>query len=94
MEYILIPNKDLRTRAARLTEKILFDLYREGIEEVTVLVVMQGAYTFYLDMAAAGLKSNPRLKITPIFHQLSSYINRTSTGIVSGVELMDSAARK
>jgi len=41
---------------------------------------------FYGDLHDAGLRTSSEIKITPIFHKLSSYINRSSTGSVQGLD--------
>ena len=55
---------------------------------------MTGAKFFYDDMVACGLKSSETLKVTPAFQQLSSYVNKSSTGQVQGVSELNSEAQK
>ena len=51
---------------------------------------MNGAKVFYDDLLACGLMSNEDIQIVPAFHKLSSYVNKSSTGNVEGVNELSS----
>ena len=67
MEYIMIPDSMLQARAKRLTELILEDYNKEGIAELTVICVMNGAKVFYDDLVSNGLTNSKNIKVNTVF---------------------------
>lgn len=69
VEYIIIPGSMIKERAQCLAQQIVADYEAEGIEELVVLTVMNGALVFYKDLASFGLNDEEcKFKVTPIFN--------------------------
>jgi hypoxanthine-guanine phosphoribosyltransferase len=86
IESVLIPEGLMKSRFEKMAEDILKDLKANSVHELHILVIMNGAYTFfkYLHDKITELcrKDASTFTFKLHFQKLSSYIGTQSTGSI------------
>ena len=86
IDYIMLPEGLIKSRTEALAQEIVASWRQQGLTEVHVLVIMNGAFHFYSHLMEGlnrlVIQTEPRIYMIPQFVKLSSYVNTQSTGEV------------
>ena len=84
IDYIMLPEGLIKSRTEALAQEIVASWHQQGLTEVHVLVIMNGAFHFYSHLMEGlnrlVIQTEPRIYMIPQFVKLSSYVNTQSTG--------------
>jgi hypoxanthine-guanine phosphoribosyltransferase len=92
IESVLIPEGLMKSRFEKMAEDILKDLKANAINELHILVIMNGAYPFFKclhdKLTEICRQDGCMITFKLHFQKLSSYIGTQSTGSIEGIEYL------